>query len=78
MRVVLHSARYASSVAGERYGQLDIEIFERVQAVTAFHGLHSCKGHVLGRWQRSWLGGSSEHGKQLHQHFDERLPRIFV
>lgn len=70
MRVVLHRAGNARSVAWQCHGKLDVEIFQRVQAIAPFHRLDASEGSVLGSGQScSRFGGSSEHRKQLHQHW---------
>jgi hypothetical protein len=70
MRVVLHRAGNARSVAWKCHGKLDVEVFEGVQAIAPFHRLHASEGSMLGSGQScSRFGGSSEHRKQLHQHW---------
>ena len=70
MRVVLHRAGNARSVAWQCHGELDVEVFEGVQAIAPFHRLDASEGSMLGSGQScSRFGGSSEHRKQLHQHW---------
>jgi hypothetical protein len=72
MRVVLHGARDACTITGQFDGQLDVEVFERVQAVLALHGFDAGEGNVLGFGSGSSGGfGAGENREQLDQHCRE-------
>ena len=71
MRVVLHGARDARAITGQFDGQLDVEVFERVQAVLALHGFDAGEGNVLGFGSGSGGFGAGENREQLDQHCRE-------
>ncbi len=48
VRVVLHGAGNSCAITGQRNRQLDVEFFQGVEAVLAFHRLDTGEGGVLG------------------------------